>query len=472
MFEAIKKEDLVKINEYLWEIPTTFSTNMRVPARIYAGEELLAEMLDDRSLPQLVNVTALPGIVSPALVMPDAHEGYGFPVGGVAAFDPDAGGIISPGGIGYDINCGVRLLRSNLEFDRVKDKLHDLGRTLFGEVPSGVGQGGQLRLNEAELDRVLVGGAPRLVELGYGEAADLSNLESGGVLPGADADKVSAHAKGRGRDQLGTMGSGNHFVESLRVEHIFDEVAAKEMGLFSDQVVILIHTGSRGLGHQVATDYIRKMLSVTEKYGITLPDRELACAPFNSPEGQEYFAAMAAGANFAFANRQLITHEVRRAWRRVFGEGGGPLSVVYDVAHNVAKLEEYEVLGVKKMLVVHRKGATRSFPDQPVLIPGSMGTGSFVLVGQEGAMKNSFGSCCHGAGRRMSRTEAKQRVSGKQLRAELLEQGIVINAGSVSGMAEEAPLAYKDVDEVVSVVDGAGLAKKVARLRPLAVVIG
>lgn len=472
MFEKITRKDLIKLNDFLWEIPTTFSTNMRVPARIYASEALLTEMLRDRSLPQLVNVACLPGIVSPALVMPDAHEGYGFPVGGVAAFDPENGGIISPGGIGYDINCGVRLLRSNLSFLAVKDKLHDLGRTLFGEVPSGVGRGGTLQLNEVDLDKVLLSGAPRLVELGYGETTDLDKIESGGVLSGADPVKVSEHAKVRGRDQLGTMGAGNHFVEACRVEHIFDETAAKEMSLFPDQVVVLIHTGSRGLGHQVATDYIKTMLSVEEKYRITLPDRELACAPFNSPEGADYFAAMNAGANFAFANRQLITHEVRQAWKRVFGEAGGPLSIVYDVAHNVAKLEEYVVGGVKKKLIVHRKGATRSFPGQPVLIPGSMGTGSFVLIGQEGAMQNSFGSSCHGAGRRMSRTEAKRHIGGRQLRAQLLEQGIVVNAGSMSGMAEEAPFAYKDVDEVVNVVEGAGLAKKVARLKPLAVVIG
>lgn len=472
MFETVVRDDLVRLNEYLWEIPTTFSRLMRVPARIFASETLMTEMLRDRSLPQLVNVTTLPGIAEAALAMPDAHEGYGFPVGGVAATDPESGGVISPGGIGFDVGCGVRLLRSNLTFDEVKDKLHDLGRTLFGAVPSGVGRGGRLDLAEADLDKVLVGGAPRLVELGYGETADLSQIESGGVLPGADAARVSGHAKARGRDQLGTMGAGNHFVEACRVEHIFDAGAAAEMHLFPDQAVVLIHTGSRGLGHQIATDYIRIMLSVQEKYGISLPDRELACAPFNSPEGQDYFAAMAAGANFAFANRQLIMAEVRQAWKRVFGDAGGPLAIVYDVAHNVAKLEEYVVEGVKKKLVVHRKGATRSFPGQPVLIPGSMGTGSFVLVGQEGAMKNSFGSSCHGAGRRMSRTEAKRHIGGRQLRAQLLEQGIVVNAGSMSGMAEEAPFAYKDVDEVVNVVDGAGLAKKVARLKPLAVVIG
>ncbi len=471
MFETVRKEDLVKINDFLWEVPMTFSSNMRVPARIYASEALLSEMLDDRCIPQLINVACLPGIVNYALVMPDAHEGYGFPVGGVAAFDMNDG-IISPGGIGYDINCGVRLLRSELTFDQVKDKLHDLGRTLYDEVPSGVGRGGRLNLVDADLDKVLLGGAARMVELSYGKQEDLGKIESGGVLVGADPTKVSAHAKSRGRDQLGTMGAGNHFVEACQVQKIFDEKAAADLKLSLDQVVVLIHTGSRGLGHQIATDYIRTMLSVEDKYGITLLDRELACAPVNSPEGQNYFAAMNAGANFAFANRQLITWEVRQAWKRVFGGSGGELSMVYDVAHNVATVEEYEVFGEKKMLMVHRKGATRSFPDQPVMIPGSMGTGSYVLMGQPGAMKNSFGSSCHGAGRRMSRTEARRRIGGKQLRAELLEQGIVVNAGSLSGMAEEAPLAYKDVDEVVAVVEGAGLAKRVARLRPLAVIIG
>lgn len=472
MFETLTRADLVKINDYLWEVPTTFSTNMRVPARIYATEALLAEMLDDRSIPQLVNVACLPGIVNYALVMPDAHEGYGFPIGGVVATDPEMGGVISPGGIGFDINCGVRLLRSELTFDQVKDKLHDLGRTLYEEVPSGVGRGGRLNLADVDLDKVLSGGAARMVELGYGKTEDLTHIESGGVLPGADPDKVSQHAKSRGRDQLGTMGAGNHFVEACRVQKIFDESAAREMKLSPDQVVVLIHTGSRGLGHQIATDYIRIMLSVEEKYGIVLPDRELACAPFDSIEGADYFAAMNAGANFAFANRQLITWEVRQAWKRVFGGTGGELSMIYDVAHNVAKVEEYEIDGEKKKLIIHRKGATRSFPGQPVLIPGSMGTGSYVLMGQPGAMKNSFGSSCHGAGRRMSRTEAKRHISGKELRAQLLEQGIVVNAGSMSGMAEEAPFSYKDVDEVVNVVEGAGLAKRVARLRPLAVIIG
>ena len=471
MFKTVAKNDLEKINDFLWEIPRTFWTQMQVPARVYASETLLNEMLDDRCLPQLVNVACLPGIVNYALAMPDAHEGYGFPVGGVAAFDIETG-IISPGGIGYDINCGVRLLRTDITFDQLGDKLHDLGRTLYAEVPSGVGRGGRQNLTDTELDKLLSAGAPRMIELGYGNIADPEKIESGGCLPDADPALVSQHAKSRGRDQLGTMGAGNHFVEVCRVQQIFDQAAAAKMGLFPEQLVVQIHTGSRGLGHQIATDYIKLMLEVQEKYGIVLPDRELACAPITSPEGQNYLAAMKAGANFAFANRQLITWEVRQAWRRVFGEKTKEPEIVYDVAHNVAKIEEHDVNGQKKKLVVHRKGATRAFPDQPVLIPGSMGTGSYVLVGQIGSMMQSFGSSCHGAGRRMSRTEAKRKIGGKQLRAEMLQQGIIINAGSLSGMAEEAPFAYKDVDEVVNVVEGAGLANKVVRLRPLAVVIG
>ena len=468
----LTKNSLVKINDWLWEISRSYRADMRVPARVYASEKMLEEIFRDRSLEQLVNVTTLPGIEKYALAMPDAHEGYGFPVGGVAAFDPEDGGIISPGGIGYDINCGVRLLRSERTLKDITPELEDLAHALYREIPSGVGKGGRLNLKGSDLDRVLEGGAARMVEMGYGESADLLQSESEGRLPDADASLVSEAAKARGKDQLGTMGAGNHFVEVGVVDEIFDAAEAARLGLKEGQITVLIHTGSRGLGHQIATDYIRLMMQAMPKYGITLPDRELACAPFSSPEGQDYWRAMSAGANFAWANRQLITWEVRKAWNDVLGREPGELAMVYDVAHNIAKIEEYSVNGGKQKLVVHRKGATRSFPGQPVLIPGSMGTASYLLVGQEGAMRESFGSSCHGAGRRMSRTEAKRKVRGDALKEELKAHGIAIAAGSLSGLAEEAPQAYKDVEEVVSVVHGAGIAKKVARLRPVAVVKG
>jgi len=468
---SFSKNNLNKITDYLWEIPKSFRSDMRVPARIYTSEEMLDEVTRDRSLEQLVNVATLPGIVKYALAMPDIHEGYGMPVGGVAAFDSKEG-IISPGGIGYDINCGVRLLRSEKKFEEIQSHLENLGRTLYQEIPSGVGRGGRLDLGGKDLDAVLFGGAMRVVGMGYGEEEDLEHIESGGTLSGADPQFVSDHAKKRGRDQLGTMGAGNHFVEVDVVETIFDEEEAQRFHLFKNQVVILIHTGSRGLGHQIATDYIRVMMRVMPKYKISIPDRELACAPFSSPEGQDYFRAMSAGANFAWANRQLITWETRKAWKDVLGNAGGALHIVYDVAHNLAKLEEYEIDGKKRELVVHRKGATRSFPGQPVLIPGSMGTRSYLLVGREKALKESFGSSCHGAGRRMSRTQARKTVHAKELRARLKGQGIVVNAGSLKGLTEEAPEAYKDVDAVVGVVDKAGIAKKVASFRPVAVVKG
>jgi tRNA-splicing ligase RtcB len=464
-------KDLIKIHNWLWEIPKSFRGDMKVPARVYASEKMLGEIFRDRSLEQLVNVATLPGIQKYALAMPDIHEGYGFPVGGVAAFDAESG-IISPGGIGYDINCGVRLLRSEKTFKEIQPHLEKLGRTIYATVPSGVGKGGRLVLKGKEFDGVLEEGAKRMVEMGYGEAGDLEHLESHGALENANASLVSEVAKSRGRDQLGTMGAGNHFVEVEAVETIFDEEEAKRLGIFKDQVVILIHTGSRGLGHQIATDYIRVMMRAMPKYGISIPDRELACAPFNSPEGQNYFHAMAAGANFAWANRQLITWEVRKAWEEVLGAQGGALNIIYDVAHNIAKVEDYTIDGAQKTVVIHRKGATRSFPGQPVLIPGSMGTGSYLLVGQEAAMSESFGSTCHGAGRRMSRTQAKREVRGDELKQKLNERGIIINAGSLSSLAEEAPTAYKDVDEVVEVVHQAGIAKKVARFRPIVVIKG
>lgn len=458
----LTKDNLVKINDWLWEIPKSFRADMRVPARIYSSEKMLEEILSDRSLEQLVNVATLPGIQKYALVMPDVHEGYGFPIGGVAAFDKE--GIISPGGIGYDINCGVRLLRSEITIKEARSRIPLLAQEIYRQVPSGLGKGGRLKMTEADLNRILENGAEEMVRSVCGRFEDLECLESGGKFPGADASLVSGRAKARGADQLGTMGAGNHFVEVEVVEKVFDKKEAKRLNLFENQVVILIHTGSRGLGHQVATDYIEKMVRALPKYKIELADRELACAPFQSREGQEYFRAMACAANFAWANRQFISWEVREAWKNVFGLGTNRLEVVYDVAHNIAKIEND--------LVVHRKGATRSFPGQPVLIPGSMGTGSYLLVGQEGAMEHSFGSSCHGAGRRMSRAKAKRLIRGSELKETLKDQGVTVVAGSLPGLAEEAPEAYKDVDQVVQVVHKAGLAKKVARFRPVAVIKG
>lgn len=466
----ISKNNLVKIHDWLWEIPLGHRADMRVPARIYSFEKMLGEILRDRSLEQLINVSTLPGIQKFAIAMPDIHEGYGFPIGGVAAFDAESG-VISPGGIGYDINCGVRLLVSQIPAKELEGKKHELAGAIYKEVPSGVGQGGILSLKGKELDAVLEGGAKKMAEMGYGEAKDLKYIESEGRLEQASAALVSARAKARGADQLSTMGAGNHFVEVEAVEKIFDKDEADKLGVFEEQTVVLIHTGSRGLGHQIATDYIKVMLGAAKKYGIILADKELACAPFKSDEGQRYFKAMCAGANFAWANRQLITYEVRRAWKKVFGDGGR-LDILYDIAHNIAKVENYEINGKEKTVVMHRKGATRAFPGQPVIIPGSMGTGSYLLVGQEKSLTESFGSSCHGAGRRMSRHQAKKEVRGSDLKQELENEGIAVVAGSMSGIAEEAPLAYKDVDEVVEVVHNAGIAKKVARMKPLAVVKG
>jgi tRNA-splicing ligase RtcB len=465
----MERTSIRRISDWLWEIPRDFRDDMRVPARFYASEAMLGQILADRSLEQLVNVATLQGIRRYALAMPDIHEGYGFPIGGVAAFDLDEG-IISPGGIGYDINCGVRLLRTGERYSDVREKIPALAREIYLQVPSGVGHGNRITFSSERLDSILRSGAPCMVGFGYGTEDDLLHLESGGMLEDADPATVSPHAKQRGMDQLGTMGAGNHFVEIDRVSTIFDPAAAERMGLFHGQLVIQLHTGSRGLGHQIATDYIRKMNLVMPGYGITVPDRELACVPFRSPEGQEYFRAMSAGANFAWANRQLITWEIRQAWRTLFSSD--PPEVVYDVAHNVAKIEEHEVDGRNMELLVHRKGATRAFPGQPVIIPGSMGTGSFVLEGAPGAMRDSFGSSCHGAGRCMSRTKAKHMVQGSQLRKELELQGISVQAGSMAGLAEEAPEAYKDIADVVNTVAAAGIAKKVAQLTPVGIMKG
>jgi tRNA-splicing ligase RtcB (3'-phosphate/5'-hydroxy nucleic acid ligase) len=468
--------ELEQIGEVLWEIPATARPDMRVPARVFADRELLAAIEGDASLEQIQNVATLPGIVEAALAMPDVHQGYGFPVGGVAATElPD--GVVSPGGVGYDINCGVRLLALPLteaELGRRREPLvHEISRA----VPAGAGKTKGRARRGAELDRVLREG-PRAL----GASEDLERTESEGCLPGADPAAVSDRAHERGAGQLGTMGSGNHFVELQRVARVFDERAAEAYGLREDQLTVLIHSGSRGLGHQVCSDYVKRMDVAMRRHAIELPDRQLACGPASSPEGRAYLAAMAAAANFAWANRQAIADAVRAAVARVLGaDGAKGTRQVYDVAHNVAKVERYK----GRDLLVHRKGATRAFPagsaeipepyrdvGQPVFIPGSMGTSSFVLAGEPGSIELAFGSTCHGAGRRLSRTGARKQVQGADLRRELEASGIVVRSPSKKGLAEEAPLAYKDVERVVEIVERAGLSRRVAQLTPIGVVKG
>jgi len=475
-----------KIDEFLYEIPASFREGMRVSARFYADDELAAAMTGDRSLEQLVNTATLPGVVGHALAMPDMHQGYGFPIGGVVATAlPD--GVISPGGVGYDINCGVRLLASHLSAEQVAPHLDELASALYANCPSGVGKGGLVKLKPGDLDEVMEKGARWAVRRGYGTEADLERTEENGCLPGADAAKVSARARDRGKDQVGTLGAGNHFIEVDRVERVVDETIARRIGLCPGQVVVQIHCGSRGLGHQVCTDYVNLFQKAVRKYHFELPDRELVCAPLSSPEGRDYLAAMTSAANYAFANRQVLAFHIRRSFEQALAgkvKNFG-LYQIYDIAHNMAKIEIHAVDGRRRELCVHRKGATRAYGPgsevlpavyrdigQPVLVPGSMGTSSWVLVGTEGAMAQTFGSTCHGAGRTMSRHQAKRSVQGAALRQELEAGGIHVRAGSLGGLAEEAPAAYKDVDRVVDVVHGAGIAKRVARLTPLAVIKG
>jgi tRNA-splicing ligase RtcB len=463
----LNKSDFKKINDYLWEYPKT--GRMNVQARIYASEKMLDEVFKDKSVEQLINTASLPGILNYSMAMPDIHEGYGFPIGGVAAMDKETG-VISPGGVGYDINCGMKLLKSELTEQEIKPYLDKLATGIQKEVPSGLGKGRQIKLSIDNLDKILKYGAKQLVEQGYGEGDDIKNCESNGFIEQVDPETVSSHAKNRGRDQVGTLGSGNHFLEIQKVEEIFDEEIAKKFGLFKNQILVMIHTGSRGLGHQIATDYIQVMMRAMPKYNIDLPDRELACTPFKSNEGQRYFSAMSAGANYAWANRQMIAYYIRMVWKKILGEKT-KLTAIYDVAHNIAKLEKYKVNEEEKELIVHRKGATRAFPGQPVLIPGSMGTASYVLVGTEQG-KNSWYSTCHGAGRTMSRHAAIRALSGQEIINQLKAKGILVKCYSMRGIAEEAPQAYKDIDEVVAVVHQAGLSQKVARLVPLAVIKG
>jgi tRNA-splicing ligase RtcB (3'-phosphate/5'-hydroxy nucleic acid ligase) len=484
MADEIHKEDLIKVDENTYEIPKSFRQDMRVTARIFVNENMLNDVVGDRSLWQLVNVATLPGIQKYALAMPDIHEGYGFPIGGVAAMAINEGGVISPGGIGYDINCGVRLLVSNINRDDIKKYIERLATDLFHKIPSGVGKGGKLKLSMMELDKVLKSGAAHMLAKGYGTERDLEFCEENGSMAGADYQLVSERAKKRGADQLGTLGSGNHFLEVQAVDKVYDQGTANIFGLSEGLVTVMIHCGSRGLGHQVCTDYVRAMLPKIEQWKIQLPDKELVCAPFNSDIAQEYFAAMQAAANFAWANRHMIAHWVREVWESTFGQKSS-LNLVYDLSHNIGKVEMHTINDRSTKVLMHRKGATRAFGPgcleipamyrgvgQPVLIPGTMGTSSYVLAGTKEGMDIAFGSSCHGAGRRMSRAQAKRSVRGSELREQLQQRGIIIRSDSDSGLAEEAPLAYKDVDNVVRVVDEAKLAKRVARLVPLAVIKG
>jgi tRNA-splicing ligase RtcB len=474
---------LEPLDEYRYRIARNQALGMRTDVLVYSSRRLISQIQKDQSLLQAMNVATLSGIVGNSLAMPDIHQGYGFPIGGVAAMDMEEG-VVSPGGVGFDINCGVRLVRSTLSKSDVQGRLKQLIDQVFRDVPCGTGTEGRIKLKRNDLEQVLIEGAHWMVKNGYGEEGDTERAEASGALRGARAEKVSERAKERGTPQIGTLGSGNHFLEVQYVDRVEDDAAAQAMGIEKDQVVVLIHSGSRGLGHQVCTDYVALMNQVMAKYGISLPDRQLACAPIRSPEGQSYLGAMAAAANFAWANRQGILHFLREAFRRAFADDVR-LTLIYDVCHNIAKEEEHVVDGRKRKLLVHRKGATRAFPaghrevpenyrqiGQPVFVPGSMGTASWVLVGQPGAMKESFGSVCHGAGRLLSRTAVRKGKNIQEERAKLERNGILVRSESRDGILEELPEAYKDVDEVIEVVHSAGLAKKVARLRPMGVIKG
>ncbi len=473
-----------KINAFVWEIPKT--GKMRVPGRIYASEKMLPHIYKDDAPKQVANVAHLPGIIHYSMAMPDIHWGYGFSIGGVAAFDMDEG-VISPGGVGYDINCGVRLLRTGLIREDIKNDVQQIVDSLFNHIPTGVGSKGELRISAGDLSNVMKKGARWAVERGYGHQEMLDKIEENGQMDGADPSVVSDRAIKRGKPQLGTLGSGNHFVELQYVDEIYDAKTADRLGLFKDQIALTIHTGSRGFGYQICDDYIHKMLRASEKYGIELPDRQLCCAPINSPEGREYFAAMVCAINYAFANRQVITHWAQTALEKSLHLSPRELQldIVYEVAHNIAKYETHIVNGKKQKVCVHRKGATRAFgPDsrdipesycdigQPVLIPGDMGRCSYVLVGTRQAMDDTFGSTCHGAGRMLSRKKAIKQAKGRAIYRELQDQGIFVRAAGRKTLAEEMPESYKNVSDVVDAVVGAGISKKVAKLRPLGAIKG
>ncbi|HTO74491.1 MAG TPA: RtcB family protein [Thermoanaerobaculia bacterium] len=472
--------DFREIEANVWELPTTDA--MRVPGRIFASRDLI-DAVDEKVREQLRNVASLPGIVTAAYAMPDAHWGYGFPIGGVAAFDPELGGIVSAGGVGFDISCGVRTYTTQLKAREISEKKETLAHDLYRTVPAGVGWGGAVRLSVDELDQVLLGGARWAVESGWGESSELERVEEHGCMRGADPSKVSRRAKERQLGELGTLGSGNHYLELQEVAEIFDAKAAAAFGLESGDLVVTIHCGSRGLGHQIGTDYMQRLLPAAAKYGIRLPDRELSCAPIRSSEGEDYLGAMRAGINCALANRQVIGGLVRRVFARHFPKAH--LNLLYDVSHNTCKVERHAVEGRPRLLFVHRKGATRAFgpghPDlpeeyrtvgQPVLIGGTMGTSSFVLAGTAESEARAFSSSCHGAGRLMSRTQAKGKWQGKALIRELSERGIIIKAHTTKGAAEEAPGAYKDVEEVAAVAESTGLSRRVARVLPIACIKG
>ncbi len=478
-------EGLRRIDSTRLEVPRGYKNGMRTNGIIYV-DEVLERELESKSVDQVANVATLPGIIGSSLAMPDIHTGYGFTIGGVAAFDLKEG-IVSPGGVGYDINCGVRLLRTNLSKDEAAPRIKELVEGFYRVIPTGVGSKGKLRLNADEHKKVLLKGSRWVVEKGFGDKKDLEHTESGGCIEGADPDLISKKAYERGSAQLGTLGSGNHFTEVQYVEEIYDDAAANDLGLFKDQITVMIHTGSRGFGHQVCTDFLEVMQRAIKEYKIELPDRELACAPFDSPEARDYIASMRAAANYAWANRQFIMHWVKESFLKIFQKGPKAigLSLIYDVAHNIAKVEEHIVNGKKRKIIVHRKGATRAFPSghpelpdaykhlgQPVIIPGDMGRASFVLIGTERGMQESFGSTCHGAGRVLSRHQAIKKAKGRAIWREMEDRGIIVRATGRGTLAEEMPEAYKDVSNVVDVVHNAGLSKKVAKLRPLGVIKG
>ncbi len=478
-------ERVIRIDENRIEVPSDYKPGMRTNGFIYLNNTLEDE-LEVQAIEQVANVATLPGIVGASLAMPDIHTGYGFPIGGVAAFDIKEG-IISPGGVGYDINCGVRLLRSSLTKKDVAPIIKDLVNALYNGIPSGVGSKGKLRLNTEESNKVFTKGAAWAVSEGYGDASDLDKTESRACLEGADPDSISQKAYERGKSQQGTLGSGNHFLEIQYVDQIYDDNAANILGLFKNQITVMIHTGSRGFGHQICTDFIEVMEKAAKKYNIDLPDKELACAPFSSPEGKDYFSAMKAAANYAWANRQCITHWTREVFQKVMliPPKSLGMTLIYDVAHNIAKVEEHIVNGKKRKLVVHRKGATRAFPPghpelpdiyrtigQPVLIPGDMGRASFILIGTEKGMAETFGSTCHGAGRVMSRHQAIRKAKGRAIWREMEDKGIIVRAAGRETLAEEMSEAYKDVSSVVDVVHNAGISTRVARLKPLGVIKG
>jgi len=480
--------NIEKIDNYRWQIPTSYKPGMKVPGLIYANDSLISLILKDKAPEQVANVAFLPGIVKYSLAMPDIHWGYGFSIGGVAATDPERNGVISPGGVGYDINCGIRLLRSDLTEGDLKPRLENLINALFNNIPCGLGSSGDIKVNDREEKEIFLKGAGWAVKKGYGVKDDLEHTEDKGCMEAADPSGVSERAYERGRKQSGTLGSGNHFLEVQVVDEIYDDKIATIFGLFKGQVTVMIHSGSRGLGYQVCDDYVKGMIRCLNKYNINVPDKQLACAPINSSEGKAYLGAMRCAANYAWANRQCLMYLARMVFERVFDKSWSSLGLdlVYDVAHNIAKMERHKVNGKEKILCVHRKGATRAFPPghpdipegyrdagQPVIIPGDMGSFSYVLAGLPGAMQETFGSACHGAGRCMSRSAAIRQCRGRQIDKELFQKsGIIVRAKGRSTLAEEMPEAYKDIEQVVGVVHEAGISKRVARMKPLGVIKG